>query len=90
MAITKSVFADFPYNRPRPYDDNIPVVLAQQMGIPLYGMNLIHTGGNWMDDGMGIAASTTLVYTENPDLTEEEIDTHCLGLPGYQQISCHG
>lgn len=66
---------DFPYNRPRPYDDNIPVVLAQQMGIPLWGMNLIHTGGNWMDDGLGIGASTTLVSTENPDLTEEEIDT---------------
>ena len=66
---------DFPYNRPRPYDDNIPVVLAQQMGVPLWGMNLIHTGGNWMDDGLGIGASTTLVSTENPELTEEEIDT---------------
>jgi agmatine/peptidylarginine deiminase len=66
---------DFPYNRPRPYDDNIPVVLAQQMGVPLWGMDLIHTGGNWMDDGLGIGASTTLVATENPDLTEEEIDT---------------
>lgn len=67
--------SDFPYNRPRPYDDNIPVVLAQQMGIPLYGMNLIHTGGNWMDDGMGIAVSSDLVWDENPDLSEEEINT---------------
>lgn len=66
---------DFPYNRPRPNDDNIPVVLAQQMGVPLWGMDLIHTGGNWMDDGLGIAASTTLVYEENPDLDEDEIDT---------------
>jgi agmatine/peptidylarginine deiminase len=66
---------DFPYNRPRPFDDNIPVVLAQQMGIPLYGMDLIHTGGNWMDDGMGIGASTQLVWTENPTLTHQEIDT---------------
>jgi len=67
--------SDFPYNRPRPNDDNIPVVLAQQMGIPLYGMNLIHTGGNWMDDGIGIAASTQLVWEENPTKTHEEIDT---------------
>ena len=66
---------DFPYNRPRPNDDNIPVVLAQQMGIPLWGMNLIHTGGNWMDEGLGNGSSTTLVWTENPNLTEEEIDT---------------
>jgi len=67
--------SDFPYNRPRPNDDNIPVVLAQQMGIPLYGMDLIHTGGNWMDDGMGIGASTQLVWTENPSMTHQEIDT---------------
>ena len=67
--------SDFPYNRPRPNDDNIPVVLAQQMGIPLYGMDLIHTGGNWMDDGIGIAASTELVWEENPTKTHEEIDT---------------
>lgn len=67
--------SDFPYNRPRPDDDNIPVVLSQQMGIPLYGMDLTHTGGNWMDDGMGIGASTGLVWTENPDMTHQEIDT---------------
>jgi hypothetical protein len=68
--------SDFPYNRPtRPNDDNIPVALAQQMGIPLYGMDLINTGGNWMDDGLGIAASTELVWTENPDMTHQEIDT---------------
>lgn len=67
--------SDFPYNRPRPNDDNIPVVLAQQMAIPLYGMNLIHTGGNWMCDGLGKAASTELVWTENPTLTHQEIDT---------------
>jgi agmatine deiminase len=66
---------DFPYNRPRPNDDNIPVVLAQQMGIPLYGMDVIHTGGNWMCDGLGKAASTELVWTENPTKTHQEIDT---------------
>jgi agmatine deiminase len=81
--------SDFPYNRPRPNDDNIPVVLAQQMGIPLYGMELIHTGGNWMDDGMGIAASTQLVWAENPTLSHADIDTlvkDYLGITKYHVL----
>lgn len=80
---------DFPYNRPRPNDDDIPVVLAQQIGIPLYGMNLVHTGGNWMCDGMGIAASTELVWTENPSLTYQQIDTMVwdyLGIEKYHVL----
>jgi agmatine/peptidylarginine deiminase len=76
---------DFPYNRPRPLDDNIPVVMAQQMGVPLFGMNLIHTGGNWMDDGMGIAASTELVWEENPEMTTEEIDTMVMDFLGVRK-----
>jgi agmatine/peptidylarginine deiminase len=82
--------SDFPYNRPRPNDDNIPVVLAQQMGIPLYGMDLIHTGGNWMCDGMGIAASTELVLEENPGMSHQEIDTMVwdyLGVRKYHVIN---
>jgi agmatine/peptidylarginine deiminase len=78
--------SDFPYNRPRPSDDNIPVVLAQQTGLPLYGMNLLHTGGNYMCDGMGIGASTDLVWEENTNLTAAEIDTlvkNFLGLRKY-------
>lgn len=75
---------DFPYNRPRPEDDNIPVVLAQQMEIPLYGMNVIHTGGNWMCDGMGVAASTELILTENPSLTSQQIDSMVLNYLGIE------
>jgi len=81
--------SDFPYNRPRPNDDNVPVVLAQQMDIPLYGMNIIHTGGNWMCDGMGIAASTQLVWTENPSKTHQQIDTmvcNYLGIGEYHVL----
>ncbi len=81
--------SDFPYNRPRPSDDNIPVLLSQQMGIPLYGMNMIHTGGNFMCDGMGIGASTDLVIEENPSMSEEELDTmamHYLGLRKYHLL----
>ena len=64
---------DFPYNRPRPNDNNIPAKVAQQLGIDLYGMNLISTGGNYMCDGMGMAASTDLVWDENPSLNHTQI-----------------
>jgi agmatine/peptidylarginine deiminase len=64
---------DFPYNRPRPDDDEIPVEMASFLGTPLYGMDLEHTGGNYMTDGMGISASTDLVWYENPSMTHQEI-----------------
>lgn len=56
---------DFVYNRPRPLDDEIPAIAAGFFGLPLYGMNLVHTGGNYMTDGAGISASTDLVFEEN-------------------------
>ena len=64
---------DFPYNRPRPNDDEIPKKVADMLGIPWYGMNLIHTGGNYMTDGLGISTSTTLVWDENPTLDSAQI-----------------
>ncbi|MBN1281216.1 MAG: agmatine deiminase family protein, partial [Candidatus Thermoplasmatota archaeon] len=44
---------DFTYNRPRPNDDQIPVVYANNQSIPWYFMDLVHTGGNYMTDGQG-------------------------------------
>ena len=64
---------DFPYNRNRPNDDEIPKKVAAMLGIPWYGMNVIHTGGNYMTDGMGKSTSTTLVWDENPTQTHEQI-----------------
>ena len=80
---------DFPYNRPRPYDDEIPKLVAAMLGISWYGMNLIHTGGNYMSDGMGIAASTDLVWTENPTQTHAQIAQNVhdyLGIENYQVV----
>ena len=53
------------YNRPRPNDDNISGVFATHWGIPMYGMNLQHTGGNMMEDGRGHGVSDNLVLQEN-------------------------
>lgn len=65
---------DFPYNRPRPNDNNIPAAVSALLGIDLYGMNVYQTGGNYMTDGSGQSSSTDLVYEENPSQTEAEVD----------------
>ncbi len=56
---------DFPYNRPRPNDNNVPNAFSNYTGITRYGMDVVHTGGNYMSTGYGQAASTDLVYEEN-------------------------
>ncbi|MBD3234456.1 MAG: T9SS type A sorting domain-containing protein [candidate division Zixibacteria bacterium] len=65
---------DHIYNRPRPNDDQIPWEIGDEWNIPVYGMDLEHTGGNHMSDGLGMSMSTELVYNENPDKTPAEID----------------
>ncbi|MBW6515816.1 MAG: agmatine deiminase family protein [Candidatus Cloacimonetes bacterium] len=65
---------NFSYNRPRPNDDNIPVVFANQYDLPLYGMNILHTGGNFMSNSFGTGAASHIVYTENSSYTHQQID----------------
>ena len=65
---------DHIYNRPRPDDDQIPVKFGNAYDIPVYGLSLEHSGGNYMTDGQGIAVSTELVWYENTEYTHEEID----------------
>jgi agmatine/peptidylarginine deiminase len=80
---------DVIYNRPRPDDDEIPQEFGDFLGIGVYGPDLIHTGGNWMTDGHGIAASTDLVYQENPGKTVEEIAqivSDYLGIHTYHAV----
>lgn len=80
---------DFRYNRPRPNDDNIPEIFANQNGFNLYGMNLYQTGGNYMSDGIDTAAQTTIAYTENSSLTQAEINSRMLsymGISNYQVL----
>ncbi len=80
---------DFPYNRPRPNDNDVPGLIASALGLTMYGMNVKHTGGNYMSDGRGIAASTELVITENTNLTVTQINTFMqdyLGIDNYYRI----
>ncbi len=66
---------DFPYNRTsRPNDNLVPEVMATHLSMDIYGMNVIHTGGNYMNTGTGVAAMTDLVEDEN-SLSHAQIDT---------------
>ncbi|NNC94389.1 MAG: T9SS type A sorting domain-containing protein [Chitinophagales bacterium] len=81
------VLIDWIYNRNRPQDDLIPDLIGDYMNVPVYSMtqapfDLVHTGGNFMVDGMGTGFSSKLVLDENDggtfnitDKTSDQIDT---------------
>ncbi len=76
---------NFPYNRPRPNDNDVPILMANSLDVDLYGMNVEHTGGNYMCDGYGAAASTDLLWEEETQ-THEQILTKMedyLGITNY-------
>jgi agmatine/peptidylarginine deiminase len=81
------LIVDWIYNRPRPLDDLLPEVIASYKNLPHYEMttapnDLVHTGGNFMVDGLGTGFSSELVLDENwngnfniTNKTTDEIDT---------------
>ncbi len=89
MSDSALAVVDFPYNRPRPADDEIPIEVGDMYNLPVFGMDLSHTGGNYMVNGCGQAASSDLVLEENPGLTAAEVDTlmaHFLGVEEYYKL----
>ena len=78
---------DFTYNRPsRPHDDAALVSITNKMGMERYEMPMVHTGGNYMVNGYGTAASTSLILEENPNQTETSLTTmahNYLGVDEY-------
>lgn len=56
---------DFTYNRPRPNDNQAPAKMAEHLNTPYFASDLVTAGGNYMTDGFGISASSTLIYEEN-------------------------
>ena len=81
---------DFVYNRPqRPNDDAALEAVTGILGVSRYEMPLVHTGGNYMVDGYGTAASTMLVLQENSSETESSIQTithNYLGIDNYMLL----
>lgn len=81
---------DFVYNRPqRPNDDAALEYVVDYMGVNRYEMPMVHTGGNYMVDGYGTAASTMLVLQENPSETEASLSAmamNYLGVNNYMYL----
>lgn len=80
---------DFRYNRPRPNDNLIPQVFANQMDLEYYGMDLNQTGGNYMCDGVNAAAQTTIAWTENSSLSHDQVAQKMhdyLGITNYHVL----
>lgn len=74
------ILVDWKYNRPtRINDDTVCRSVARKLNIPLYETTqlpnkLVHTGGNYMTDGLGTGFSSELIIDENPTLSESQID----------------
>ena len=64
---------DHTYNRPRPNDDAFNDYLATLWGVPQYDIPLEHGGGNFHLFSNGDAFMTSLILTENPGLTEQQV-----------------
>ncbi len=88
------ILVDWIYNRPRPRDDTVPRSVARAFNIPIYETtqspnDIVHTGGNWMSDGLGTAFSSELVLDENQNHTQAEIDSihaHFMGINRYVKM----
>lgn len=73
---------DHVYNRPRPNDDAVPSVVAQQLSQLKYDIPLVHGGGNFHLFEDGSAYMTRLIVNENPGLSEQQIRDYYLAYQG--------
>ena len=75
--------------KPRWRDDAFAKTYATSNNIPLYGMEVVHTGGNMMQDGRGVGVSDDIVYTQSNTfvgLSEETVNQRMkdyLGIDPY-------
>ena len=71
----EAAIVDNIYNRPRPQDDDLPGHFAEYWDIEMFGMKVVHTGGNMMQDGRGNGVSDDIVITESvaEGISEEQV-----------------
>ncbi|MFH1749266.1 MAG: agmatine deiminase family protein, partial [Planctomycetota bacterium] len=64
---------DHTYNRPRPNDNLLNDYISSLWGEPQYDIPLTHGGGNFHLFTNGDAFMSTLILTENPGLSEQDV-----------------
>ncbi len=74
---------DHTYNRPRPNDNLLNDYVAALWGINQYDIPLTHGGGNFHLFSNGDAFMSTLILTENPGLTAQQVKDYYLA---YQNV----
>lgn len=78
---------DTTYNRPRPNDDKVPSIVARALNVPIFTPQLVHTGGNYYNDGYSSAFSSTLVFRENRSLSMQQIMNRVLEFLGIERYT---
>ncbi len=89
--VDELITVDWIYNRPRPGDDATPQYVSDLIETPFYEMieepyDLVHTGGNFMVDGLGTGFASELLLDENPTKTEEEINNSLSAFLGVNRM----
>ena len=80
---------DFIYDvASRDRDNTMPSALAGHLNMPLYTMDLVHTGGNYMTTGAGSAASTDrlTVYNDDDEARVRQQMQDYLGIETYHIV----
>lgn len=75
------IYVDWIYNRPRYDDDKVPTLLGNHLDrnvvvLDQEPFDLVHTGGNFMTNGLGQGFSSKLVLDENDDPKEYNKSVH--------------
>ncbi|MCC7244833.1 MAG: agmatine deiminase family protein [Saprospiraceae bacterium] len=86
---------DWIYNRAgRVNDDAIPGRIANYLNLPVFAMttapyDLVHTGGNFMTDGLGTGFSSELIFRNNNLETDGECDyfNDVLGFSNHTEVT---
>ncbi|MCH2135441.1 MAG: agmatine deiminase family protein [Phycisphaerales bacterium] len=64
---------DHTYNRPRPNDNSWSSWFDAQVGHAYYEHELVHGGGNFHLNGVGVAAASKLISNENGGMSDAQI-----------------
>lgn len=78
----RRAMVDHVYNRPRPNDDAVPNLVAQQLSEVKYDIPLVHGGGNFHLFEDGSAYMTRLIANENPTLNDQQIRDYYMAYQG--------